>query len=615
MADETETLPVSISWKLITASPDMMDTTFCNKKFPFAWRSSLAISAYEPNPEDLPEKLCGEKITFLKVTCSVTGYQPSKTDTEEGYVSFPNIPTEELDRIIGEYFACYGVLLNIAVFPRSEEEIRLRDYPRIIDFEPKNRDLYQIASETGEILTASRSGVKTDKTLKHTETSETGLDLNAKVGKKDSWEVGGKLTHKWGETDVDSWQVQPDGSRERKETEGAKTDISQMYNLLTGYHAGTNRAVFLMLPRPHILQPTDRRTFVQGLRVIEGMQEFFLVVARPDDQDSFCVEAFLETGHLPEEVEIEEFPVEYDKQEDEWSTGDLLVDRPDVCPGGCAHRNAPGTPLTREAPAGYVFDRTEAAGLGTEVIANNSDNWVKQSNHLITQIKLLGETTAEISIRVRPEATGLFGSGKNKVNLTFKSYYRSINPKEPNREERVTTPFLITSRGLCCCIGIRDGCVEYVPRRPDIEMAPQPGDWIVDERLIALPRALVDPVSRGDTRMPATKEILKQIQFALSSSWRRRTRRPFGEVSFIDSNYFEKQVTRFLQQSELKKSLNEFDDIPRGVVDALGETFSVGEAVDMDLSSFAAATNLSFSDALDVRRKLLGMPQRTRQKE
>lgn len=51
-----------------------------------------------------------------------------------------------------------------------------------------------------------------------------------------------------------------------------------------------------MLPRPHTLE--TEHTFVNGIRNIEGIQEFFLVVARPASVSGFCVEAYLETGHI-----------------------------------------------------------------------------------------------------------------------------------------------------------------------------------------------------------------------------------------------------------------------------------------------------------------------------
>ena len=59
-------LPIDVPWSLIAASPDMMDTTFCDDGFPPPWRSSLAIYAYEPSPDDLPQQLCDQRVTYLK---------------------------------------------------------------------------------------------------------------------------------------------------------------------------------------------------------------------------------------------------------------------------------------------------------------------------------------------------------------------------------------------------------------------------------------------------------------------------------------------------------------------------------------------------------------------
>ena len=67
MPTQVLNLPVNIPWKLIAVSPDMMDVTFCNKRFPFEWRSSLAISVFEPKAEDLPADLCEGIITYVKI--------------------------------------------------------------------------------------------------------------------------------------------------------------------------------------------------------------------------------------------------------------------------------------------------------------------------------------------------------------------------------------------------------------------------------------------------------------------------------------------------------------------------------------------------------------------
>ena len=89
MATNSFALPIDVPWYLIAASPDMMTTSFCNQPgddanaYPPAWHSSLAIYAYEPSPDDLPTELCNQKITYLKVTCSITGFQPTAEESSE----------------------------------------------------------------------------------------------------------------------------------------------------------------------------------------------------------------------------------------------------------------------------------------------------------------------------------------------------------------------------------------------------------------------------------------------------------------------------------------------------------------------------------------------------
>src|ERR1700730_466589 len=144
-------LPLDIPWKVIAVNPDMIDVLFCNKKFPPAWRSSVAISVYEPPDEDLPDGLCGRRAAFLKITCSITGYQPSDEEVDAGYAEF-GTSSDEVEQVLAAYFGCYGVLLNVSVHrnpriahPQGEKPVDPRDvntYPVIVDFEPKTRDLY-----------------------------------------------------------------------------------------------------------------------------------------------------------------------------------------------------------------------------------------------------------------------------------------------------------------------------------------------------------------------------------------------------------------------------------------------------------------------------------------
>lgn len=146
-----------------------MDPTFCNKKFPVPWKSSIAISAYEPKKDELPEPFCAGKLTYLKVTVSITGYQPTDEEIKKGYVEFGNTPVEVgLDEIFETYFGCYGVLANIGIFPNSTKKWETKDYPKIIGMEPKIRELIQRATESGEILTSSNGSASTGKSFTRT---------------------------------------------------------------------------------------------------------------------------------------------------------------------------------------------------------------------------------------------------------------------------------------------------------------------------------------------------------------------------------------------------------------------------------------------------------------
>ncbi len=164
----------------------MIDKGFGDRRFPTPWQSSMAISAYEPTTEDLPEEFKDKRITYLKITCTITGYQPSPEETDQ--ILDLDDGSDSILQIFDDYMACCGVMLNFALFPAIDSLQRLTigsddlsNYPHIISLEPKNRDLYQAATENGEILTASNSREATDKSLMHTESTETGVIVSASL--------------------------------------------------------------------------------------------------------------------------------------------------------------------------------------------------------------------------------------------------------------------------------------------------------------------------------------------------------------------------------------------------------------------------------------------------
>lgn len=604
-------LPTNIPWKLVAASPDMMDTKYCNKQFPFAWRSSLAIYTYEPAEKELPKEYSDSHITYIKLACSITGYQPSEAETQRGFVSFPNVPTEEIKRIMSEYFACYGALVNVAVFPDpllQPKEVSPFTYPCIIDFEPKSRELIQAATEKGEVLTASFSEVKTDKTLIHTHTTKTGLELggkgtwgsnpkgDAKSGSgeaKSGWgaELNAKLSAGWEDSDQEKRTVQTDASRERKETQGTTTNISQMYNLLTGYHVGTNRAVFLMLPRPHTLQPTNRRTFAAGLRVIEGIQEFFLVVSRPKEITRYCIEVNLETGHFPEEVKLEHSEIKYDDEIDEFWVNIIAVGRGDRVSIETTYDIANGWEINRKKGDPGHPGIEEVKGKGE--MNQEARDYLRDYNY-----RAISDSTVKVFGSI--EGGGFWqGSGDAIFEQLYRVFIRRPKTLVADALPKVTTPFLITSRSLCVCLG-------YVDLKLKEAVSKSLGDSIVDIREITIPMGLASTSSGGEPPQPIPNfgELLGGIQSAMTTSWRLPTRQAFGEIGFLDSDYFKDRIREVLPEKELHTPVAKLGVLSEKVVNLLGEKCTFGDVLAMDIATFARRTKLDVSEAIEVRRKL-----------
>jgi len=738
MATQSLNLPVAIPWLQIAVSPDMMDEQFCNKRFPFSWRSSMAISIYEPPLDELPGDLCDQRLTYLKLTCSITGYQPSREETEEAYVEFPDVPAEELDLILSEYFACYGVLLNVAVFPypstravaklldtieftgldvpevgglpnpltirdvtfeatdqannnqvdlfpeggdgipeldlqqemvvtlataadrvvarvvrttpgdiimaafRGEEavgevtageemgaqelaidaenidrlifstpqgptslidlsyfdverqEIRIRDFPHIVDVEPKQRDLYQAASETGEILTSSTSDVKTDKTLKSTEGTETGFKLGAEVPIDTAAKLTGSFERKRTEKEEDTWSVGTDASRERRETQGTTTQLSQMYNLLNAYHVGTNRASFLMLPRPHVLQPTDHRTFVQGLRYIEGIQEFLLIVSRPEDVEGLSIEAALDTGHFPEDVETTEPEEEYDENEETFSVTAFADDG--AFSGSTTNFNFEypvSSPWVVDASKGDLPEHP-----GVSMIADNNDGQANDSLENYNYGKI-----SDAAVQVSGTIHGEWHYGDEaRFNRTYKVFTRSAEPKPSSDGASVVTPFLITSRNLCIRARSGDPCPTVVPLpRPILPT----GDWVVSEDPVKVASAVLRRHVTVEGRGPALKALLREIHGRMTTSWRLRTRYPNGEISFLDTNFFADRIGDTLPPEVAERPVREVEELPAPVARVLDRA-TVGEALRLPLPELARRTGISIAEAAKARRRVLG---------
>lgn len=490
MTINTLSLPIDIPWKRLCVSDDMIDEKVCDREFPYRWRSSVVVFSYEPPEEH--QTYDDASVSYLKVVSTITGLQAGEEVTRE--LGLPpdlkNYPFNDKDVTqlgidsINKYYGCYGAILEVSIKPKGDQP--KSKYPYFIDFEPKKREIYELVSETGEMMSRSLSNVNVQKGTTTTQTHEVldifkGASAEAKVG---SAGVGGSFQGEWGTKDITQHEYAnsraTDQSREMRELFSHTTQLSQMYHQFTSYHLGTNRAVFVMLPRPHIVQ--SEHTFVNGPRELEGIQDVFLVVMRPKDVKEFCVEAYLETAHLS----FLEEQYTTDTKADTIKVGNAkLYKRPSLGPfsewvyrvwdepaSGIPKEDksvvSPDPEIAKESSGKHVIlEQTKdfAIPKGWELDLDKVQNGYTLEeihdglNH-ISEAQVTEVTEEKISVRA---IVGLaFVKGKEYVSggkfldkyltfgeltVNFTMYLRKTGEKP----EDVPTTLFITGRGVCCC--------------------------------------------------------------------------------------------------------------------------------------------------------------------
>ncbi len=414
------------------------------------------------------------------------------------------------------------------------------------------------------------------------------------------------LTRTWGETDQDTRTTQTDASRERRESHGTTTNINRMYNLLTGYHPGTNRAVFLMLPRPHILQPTERRTLVQGLRYIEGVQDFFLIVSHAKNIDGMCIEALLETGHFPSSYRPPEPQPEYEESHE-----DFVVT---ACKSGSYNafadtkakiENDPSS--THRIQEGWVIDKRPFKGdSGHPGILEGTDHSNRQAKDSLRPGSYNYQAIDDSTVQVQGEFHS--SNAPTKHDARFERDYRVLLRRaEPLPSSAVLpTPFFLTARGLCACVQWEKEC-------PRVLSIANPGkdaskwDSVVQESTIQISAALLGRELAAAPRTPALRELLRSIQAEMVTSWRRPSRHTYGEMGFLDTDYFKNRIKALLPRDILERKLEAVEGLPASVAQALGENCTLDEALKLDLKSLMRKTGLSARAAADARRLMLGL--------
>ena len=317
MSVQALTLPLDITWRRLAFARDMVDTNFGDLLLPPKWRSSLAVYQYVVPEEQTAESHPDARIVYLNVSCSITGWNPSEEIRGAVDVGEENEELDDLQRstwqaIQGEgwaaqYWPCLGAILQVAVYPSPEDgEVEPDGFPFVVNVEPKKRELYETRSETGEFLSGTTNQLEIKKGTTDTKSTEesdilTGVSVSGNYGP-----IGGSasISGEWGtreKTGTETVDMKTtDTSRERRETLSHTTSFSQLYQLLNAYHLGTNRTVFVVAPRPHIVTgETEQVDFnlLDGERRLEGIQDFFLVVEVPRQLRGLCLQVGLDTGH------------------------------------------------------------------------------------------------------------------------------------------------------------------------------------------------------------------------------------------------------------------------------------------------------------------------------
>ncbi|MGW3728912.1 hypothetical protein [Streptomyces sp. NPDC000851] len=380
--------PVNIPWTRVCVSGDMLDPGIGPPgTTPPLWQSSMALFCYEPPDEYQVHP--GRKILYYKLTCTITNYQP-QTDQILGQIDWNSLnytEAQDLGRKLRTSLPCNGAIVQVTVTPPDGDK-NLGEYPYFMEVQPRQRLLYEQATDTSERVSRSLEDVQIRKDGGSSDSLEVldvdqggGLNVEAfGVG------AGGQRAGQWGTKSIgktDSSNVTTtDSSRESRETLAFTTQLTQMYTMLQSYHLGTNRVFFYLVPRPHALE--EPSGFINGPRRLDGIQDFFLVVNQDEDAPLPCLEARLDTGHLTRKDILD-----YDRSRPSQSlTVELSVPAPAETDTR-ATRNPVG-----ESPFYNCYDLAQST---SQVLSAPSSYIIEGVTETSDNVAIRGSSTLEIS--------------------------------------------------------------------------------------------------------------------------------------------------------------------------------------------------------------------------
>jgi hypothetical protein len=594
-------LPTDIPWVRKCVSTDMLDRNLCDKKTAYRWRSSIAVFEYEPEAEN--QSYEGRVITYLKVSCTVTGYQEDPKEIgldRKGVRSYwaKSPAIENYLNVLEAYYPCYGAILEVAVGPEDEKHTALEDYPYFLDFEPKKRELYELVTDTGETMSRSLEGVALGKSNTSTVSHEI-VDIDkgwsaaanveyagVKVG------ASGSRQYESGTRDVTQEQSQnvrsSDASQESRETQSHTTQLTQMYHQLDSYHLGTNRAVFFIHPRPHTIE--NEHTFVNGPRNIEGIQEFMFVVVRPKTVTGLCVEAYLETGHIGKipHAELEELPGT--EQRVIWSDKFHAQPKGDDDSTTVFDDKDRVWDVASHNPGYKIKSVVFTAGPATIRYNYDKPNLIDIHPHISAQ----NEDFIVVSGKVHSGFAnyGIDSDRWEEIDYLFSAEIVLVKKQVVQRSEDT---LFMTARRLCCC---KQSLAERLPIN----------SGIVYER--SLDKAVVEQQRSPGARVPIAVANLhaKQIQEAVIRSRVDLDHRHEAALTLPQTDFAAQTAARGLRSVADMKIADVTNMPPRlqQHIKALG-TVTTREVLGMPARMLQDVLNVSAEDAIELRSTVLGI--------
>ena len=568
-------LPTDIPWKRKCFKEDMMDTVLCDDDRPHPWRHSITVYEYEPAAEYQPyPDDC--TISYLKVVTSITPWAPKISAGVQDQLIGKGGLSAYLDQL-GRQMPVYGALLQVSVGPSEAEQgtLPLKDYPYIMDCEPKKRELYEMATSTGEVLTGSKGQVSIGKSATSAHSTEHfdvdgGWNFNIGVPiNNGSASLGFGRQGQWGDvksTRQENANLQStDKSTERREVQSHTTQIAQMYNLFQAFHLGTNRAVFLLEPRPHVVN--SESVFINGVRRLEGIQEVFLVVARPNTVSDVCVNVNLETAHI-NFVDT----VDYDAVR---KTAQLV-----------RYKGYTET-VTFDVPSDWEVD-VEKGDSGVEIA------WTEGlKNEYRTNVTRVGPRI-EVEFASLSEffIEGLGGGARKYMPISVYLHLKRETGEEAKH-------LFLVARELCCC--------DTAPSLPD-------DHWISyehDLRELHGKIPVLSGVATNET-LHQGRKIAQSIREAMMVGGGSERRYNRGEISYDQSDAFFSRLTNTLQRNALSDKLNESVDnsdiISPTFRDKLGTNYqgsSISTVLDVDAMTLARKINTDRAEVLGAKLEML----------